>query len=375
MDNTSSDPRALRSDPPGEVAAPSLPYQPQKPRNYEPKIGLIGCGGISSSHLQAYRNMGYDVVALCDTRREAAEERRQEYYPQADVYTDYRELLDRADVDVVDIATHLAQRTPLVRAALLAGKHVLSQKPFVSDLDVAEELIDLAEQQGLKLAVNQNGRWAPYFSYLRQACKAGILGDVCSIDIHVVWDHGWIKDTPFDAMHHVILYDFAIHWFDIVACLFGPASPSSVFAQVDRANNQEVAPPLNAQVVVQYDSGHASLVFRGSTKWDPFETIIVTGTEATFRSTGPVCANDNVTITNSDGQARAQLEGDWFPDGFAGTMGELLCAIEEGREPENSAKANLRSLQLCFAAVESAEKGVPICPDRVRRVDFEPGSD
>ena len=57
---------------------------------------------------------------------------------------------------------------------------------------------------------------------------------------------------------------------------------------------------------------------------------------------------------------------DEFPDGFHGTMGELLCAIEEGREPSHSARNNLRSLALCYAAVASAETGQPVEPGRVQ---------
>ena len=65
------------------------------------------------------------------------------------------------------------------------------------------------------------------------------------------------------------------------------------------------------------------------------------------------------------------VKGCWFPDGFHGAMGELLRAIEEDREPTNSARDNLRSLELCFAAVASAEIRRPVDPGTVRRL---PGS-
>jgi hypothetical protein len=60
--------------------------------------------------------------------------------------------------------------------------------------------------------------------------------------------------------------------------------------------------------------------------------------------------------------ARPLLTGSWFNDGFAGAMGELLCAIEDGREPLNSARGNLLSLKLCQAALRSAQMGsaVPV---------------
>jgi hypothetical protein len=60
------------------------------------------------------------------------------------------------------------------------------------------------------------------------------------------------------------------------------------------------------------------------------------------------------------------LEGSWFPDGFHGTMAELLTAIEEQREPANGARGNLHGLALCFAAVASAERHEPVVPGTVR---------
>ena len=62
----------------------------------------------------------------------------------------------------------------------------------------------------------------------------------------------------------------------------------------------------------------------------------------------------SVELHTEAGVARPELRGTWFNDGFAGTMGELLCAIEEGREPLNSARGNLFSLKLCLAAVRSS---------------------
>ena len=70
------------------------------------------------------------------------------------------------------------------------------------------------------------------------------------------------------------------------------------------------------------------------------------------------------------GVLSASLVGRWFPDGFRGTMGELLRAIEEDREPYNSARHNLESLALCFAAVASAETGKPVKPGTIKRLEL-----
>ena len=84
---------------------------------------------------------------------------------------------------------------PNVEAALKAGKHELSQKPFVLDLAEGNRLVNLARNNGVKLAVNQNGRWAPHLSWMREAVRAGLIGDVQSVHIAVHWSHGWIAGT------------------------------------------------------------------------------------------------------------------------------------------------------------------------------------
>lgn len=368
MSDAKDDARELKAAAVPTMVAPVLPYEPPVPNTYRPPIALIGCGGIARNHLDAYRAKAYPVAVLCDMNLDAAKALRDEFFPEAAVTDDPEEIFARPDIEVVDLALHPEPRLALIRRALEADKHVLSQKPFVTDIIEGRKLVELAEQRGRKLAVNQNGRWAPYFSYLRQMLKQGLLGKIVSCDIHIAWDHTWIKGTRFEQIHHIVLYDFAIHWFDIVTCVFERRSPKQVFARAGRIPGQEIEPPLSAGALVSFDNGQASLVFHAGTRFSPVESTVVTGTKGAFRSSGPVCANDRVVLTTAEGQADVPLQGAWFNDGFAGAMGELLCAIEENREPENSARQNLRSLELCFAAVASADCGQPVVPGDVLKI-------
>jgi predicted dehydrogenase len=352
----------------GNIAAPNLPYKPRDPKNYRPAIGLIGCGGITKEHLTAYRAAGYRVAALCDAVLSRASGRKAEFYTEAEVYRDYRDLLKRGDIEVVDIATHPPERAAIIEHALTAGKHVLSQKPFVLDLDVGVRLADLADHRGLRLAVNQNGRWAPHFSYIIQAVQAGLLGQVSAAHLSVHWDHGWVKGTQFENVKHLILYDFAIHWFDIITCLMGRRRAKLVYASAAHSPAQKVRPPLLAQATIEYDSAQASLVFDGDTRFGKEDRTFIAGTEGTILSIGPDSRHQRLSLYTAAGQAVPALEGCWFPDGFHGAMGELLSAIEENREPSNSARNNLHSLELCFAAVASAENRLPVVPGTVRKL-------
>ncbi|TVR45644.1 MAG: gfo/Idh/MocA family oxidoreductase [Puniceicoccaceae bacterium] len=350
------------------MRAPDLPYRPAKPKSYRPRIGLIGCGGITQHHLKAYQRDGYEIAALCDLREESAQARRKEFAPSAKVFTDYRDLLGQADVDVIDVALHPAPRYAAVEAALQAGKHVLSQKPFVLDLDQGEALVRLEEEKGLRLAVNQNGRWAPYVQYAHQAIRAGLLGEVQTVAITINWDHSWTKGTEFEKIHHLVLYDFAIHWFDMAALFFDGQEAGRVAAATASANAQEVKPPLLAHASVTFPKGQAVLTFDAACKFGPGESILITGSKGTLSMRGAVCTAHTIELHTAEGVARPQLEGTWFPDGFRGSMGELLCAIEENREPSNSARNNLRSLGICFAALGAADSGEPRQAGSVRSI-------
>jgi predicted dehydrogenase len=346
----------------------NLAYRPRLPKDYRPKVGLIGCGAITVEHLAAYKAAGIDVVALCDLDVGRALKRQKDFFSSAKVYSQWREITDRDDIEVIDITTHPRERVAIVEGALKARKHVLSQKPFVLNLDDGERLVELAEKQNVKLAVNQNGRWAPHFSYARAAIAAGLLGDVGSAHLSVQWDHTWVKGREFEKIKHLILYDFAIHWFDIVRCFLKEQEARRVYASYAKTKGQTIFPPLLAQALIEFDHAQASLSFDAETYFSPQDRTVIVGSKGTIVSAGADLKSQQVTLTTAEGVYQPKLVGKWFPDGFAGTMGELLCAIEENREPSNSAADNLKSLALCFAAVASSETHTPKYPGEVRTI-------
>src|SRR5271170_4279076 len=161
-----------------------------------------------------------------------------------------------------------------MRRALAAGKHVLSQKPFVEDLATGRELVEKAERRGVKLAVNQNGRWASHLAWLREAVAAGLIGEVTGVHVAIRWNHGWISGTLFEAVDDIVLWDFGIHWFDFLVSVIGDRAVR-VQATSSRAAAQTVRPPLLACVVMAFDGGHASLVFDGDTRFGARDSTVV----------------------------------------------------------------------------------------------------
>jgi predicted dehydrogenase len=348
---------------------PRIGYLPVEPRAYQPGIGLIGCGNISGKHLAAYATAGYRILALCDLDIDRAEARRAEFFPAAETMTEYRELLRRPDIDIVDIATHVDVRPHLVGEALRSGKHVLSQKPFVRDLDEGEQLIALAAEQGKTVAVNQNGRWAPHFAYLLAAARQGVLGSISTADFTVYWPHdlGVQAHPVFSQMEDLILYDFGIHWFDMIAQLFAEHGQAhSVYASVSRRSDQVIPVPTQAQVVISYENASATVVLRGSSRLVESGSYRVDGSAGMLTHQGLSLGGHEVRLVTSDIDRVETLTGDWWKNGMHGAMSELICAIEEGRPPSNRASASLPGLTLCFAAIASSRTGLPVDPRTAR---------
>jgi predicted dehydrogenase len=332
-------------------------------------IGLVGCGFISAMHLAAYQAAGYNVTALCDRTLAKTESRRDEFFPRADVTTSVEELLARDDVQVVDIATHVNGRPEVVRRALSTGHHVLSQKPFVRNLDEGVALVELARQVDRILAVNHNGRWAPHFAAAMAMVRRGDIGEVVSADFAVYWPHDreFEHDPHFSTMEDLVVYDFGIHWFDVVAQIFAGNDPATkVFAASRRRPGALVSVATDVEVLVEYPHAAATLLFRAATPRAESGTFRIEGTRGTILHSGQSLGGSTVVAETDRGDLHVELEGDWFSNGMRGAMGEVLWAIQEGKRPSNDAETALAGLELAFAAQESLRTGGPIVPGSVR---------
>ncbi|MBA3482666.1 MAG: gfo/Idh/MocA family oxidoreductase, partial [Pirellulales bacterium] len=175
-------------------------------------------------------------------------------------------------------------------------------------------------------------------------------------------------------VYHLILYDFAIHWFDFLSTIMGKQRPLRLFASTAASPTQDIMPALMGQASIEYPRAQATLVFDGHAQHSPWDDGYIAGSHGTLRSFGPSVNRQTVELSRDGGDYRPNLVGSWFPDGFHGTMGELLCAIEDQRPPTNDARSNLRSLELSFAAVASAMRHEPIVPGTVRRLPDPPSA-
>lgn len=350
-----------------------VPYLPRDVEGFTPPIGMIGCGGISSMHLAAYRAAGYRVVALCDIELARAEARRDEFFPAAEVYDSAEALLSRDDIEIVDIATHVDVRPMLVASALAHGKHVLSQKPFVRALADGDRLIALAAEQGRHLSVNQNGRWAPHFAYLLAAVRGGLIGTVTAADFAVHWAHDveFQHHPIFAEMHDLVLYDFGIHWFDVIARLFAGRDATRVTSTLARSEGQLISAPTSATALIDYAGAQASVIFRAASHFDNSGSYRVQGTRGVISHQGACLGGTTVTLRTADGTRVVELEGDWWRNGMHGTMSELIGAVHSGVPADNTAANSLDGLRLCFAAIQSSRSDAPVDPRTIGGLDAD----
>ncbi len=196
------------------------------------RVGIIGQGrsGRDIHGVYLKTDARYQIVAVADTLAERRERAVREYGCAA--HADYRELLARKDIDLVVNSSFSHLHVPITREALLAGHHVLCEKPFARRVADVDSLIATAKKAGRTLAVFQQSRYAPYFRQVRQVIDSGVLGRIVQISISFSgharrWD--WQTLTEFDGGN---LMNTGPHPLDQALVLFGEGEPE-VWCRMD----------------------------------------------------------------------------------------------------------------------------------------------
>ena len=145
------------------------------------RVAIIGNGGICNAvHVPQYLKMTdtVEVVALCDIILERAEALRDRAFPNADVYANYQDIIDRADIDCVDVCTPNYLHSIIAVAALKSGKHVFTEKPDAINVEEAEKMKRAAEESGKVLMVMRNNRHVNTSQYLKKYIADGKAGEL-----------------------------------------------------------------------------------------------------------------------------------------------------------------------------------------------------
>lgn len=180
----------------GAAALSVKAYSQASGANERLNIGIIGCGGMASSHLQSLLAMAEEenvaVRMVCDvylTRAKEFKARVKASGGEATVTGDHREVLASRDIDYVVIATPEHSHHRLTLDALEAGKHVYCEKPLCYNVTEAKEVVEKVRETGLKLQVGVQGMADDSYSNAYEAIRSGKLGPVIEAQIDYVRNH------------------------------------------------------------------------------------------------------------------------------------------------------------------------------------------
>ena len=172
---------------------------------------------------------GFEIISILERSKNLSVSR----YPDAQVVRNYEELLGDDRIGLIIVNTPDPLHYDMARQALLAGKHVVTEKPFVQDSARGQELVELAVKQGRLLSVFQNRRWDGDFLTIRKILDEGLLGRLVEYEAHfdrfrnLIQENTWKEDSASGAG---ILFNLGAHLIDQAIVLFG--KPEHVYADI-----------------------------------------------------------------------------------------------------------------------------------------------
>lgn len=185
------------------------------------KVGLIGCGFMGAMHANCYKNIeGVKLVAVADIRREKAEE----LACGAEIYSDGKDLIEKADVDVIDICLPTFLHAEYAVKAMDKVKYLFVEKPVALTNEQAKEMIEKATKTGCQIQVGQVIRFWDEYVELEKIIKSGVYGKVVNANFRRIsprptwgWNN-WLLDANLSGGAG---QDLHIHDIDYVLSLFG----------------------------------------------------------------------------------------------------------------------------------------------------------
>lgn len=233
------------------------------------RIGIIGFGGIAQHHSNLYKECPEaEIAAICDIKP-AALERAKEKWPNAKLFTDYKEMIASGLVDAVDICTPNYLHCPIANAALDAGLPFSSEKPLGMSYEETLALQKRAEELGIPTFLCFSWRYKKYMRYMKAMIESGSLGEIYHIYVRCIKDSGLIPNRKLEWRFDKtkagsgVLCDLGSHMIDAVR-FFGQeydsiyATTGIAIKERQREDSDEIAPVTTddyANVIATLKSG------------------------------------------------------------------------------------------------------------------------
>ena len=345
----------------------------------EIRIGVIGSGGIFRNLHAPYLETTplAKVVAVADQNEEAAQEQAERL--GAEACADWRCIIDRDDIDAIDLATHPKPHREIAVAAAESGKHIFVEKPMCCTVAEADDMIAAADKADVRLQVAYMIRFNPNFLMLKEFLDDGTLGEPRLVYSNQVgWfppKHPWlfVKDESGG-----MLVEQAIHIFDEWLWLYGDVA--SVYAQTSHVPlggtypEPSKAVENNAVLVASFKSGASGMMIKSwaaeigaggegvvcskgsasvsndSVKWKTHDM----GQPETFSAPAP----DDDTYRNVPPKAREQRY--WAYASKGASIEHWLKCIAGQEQPTTDGRVGRAGIEIAEAVYRSAESGAVV---------------
>lgn len=330
------------------------------------KFAVLGCGFWSQFQLGGWKELHEaECVALYNRTMSKADDLARRFgIPHT--YDDAEEMMEKEELDFVDIITDVDTHPKFVELAAKHRKHVICQKPMAPSFETAKKMMQVTREAGVRFYVHENYRWQPQIRRMKQIIDSGVIGK--PFRCNSLWNTAFplFETQPFLAdLKQFALTDQGSHQFDVLRYLFGEAE--TIFTQIQTVNptikGEDVATTMlrmkNGMVCIQQISFSSPLekeVFpqvllvvegdRGSVRLDPgYNFAITSGNKTTHKS---------MTMQKYDWQTE-RLEPE--PPAIVACNNDILQDLLGKSKAETSAEDNFETVRLVWAAYESANSG------------------
>ena len=305
------------------------------------KAGVIGCGGRGKSHARGYTTSeDVEIVACADP----FDESRNAFIGEFDVrkgYDDYREMLEKEDLDFVSVCTWTGMHEEMVIAAANSGiKAIHSEKPMAPTWGAAKRLYQACVDNDVVITFCHQRRFEGKFVKAKELAKDGTIGDLYRVE-------GACPN----------LFDWGTHWFDMFFFYNDDEPAEWVMGQIDASGGREVfGVPVERSGLswIRYKNGLEGLLATGSARVQGCQNRLV-GTEGAIEIGG-----------RDQSPLRVFRDGGWDELDLSDTVSgrgattaavlDLVDAVKTGREPELSGRKALQATELIFATYESSRR-------------------
>lgn len=333
---------------------------------------MLKIGILSFAHLHAYsyaacvnRASDAELAGIYDEDAARGKEAAEQY--GTDYYGDRDELLS-TDIDAVIICSENAKHHELALAAAAAGKHILCEKPIATTMQHAEEMIEAAKANKVKLQISFPCRFATPAIDVKQLLESGQIGEVLAVCAtnHGSFPGGWFGDKKLAGGGAVM--DHTVHVVDLLRWML-KREVVSVYAEIDsRLHGLDIDDcgilnlELDGGVIVTQDASWSRLECFPT--WGDVTMEFVGDKGATFLD----LFKQKIDLYSVE-ETKA-LWINWGDDMDQGLIGDFVAMVREGREPSITGEDGLRALEVTLAAYLSAQTGekvaLPLNPEPKR---------